>query len=97
MHVDDLQILGERDAQFHVALAQASQNLVLIRLMLTMLDLLSESRMESLAIEGGPQRSLADHQAIFQVIKQKDSEQAKHRMLAHLTRVEQSIRMRIKR
>lgn len=95
-HRDDLAILGERDAQFHVGIAEASQNLVLVRLMLTMLDLLSESRMESLSIQNLPQQSLADHQSILEAIKQKNDQLAKQRMLAHLTRVEESIRFRNK-
>lgn len=93
---DDLKILGERDAQFHVGLAEASQNLVLVRLMLTMLDLLSESRMESLSIQNLPQQSLVDHQSIVEAIKQKNGQLAKQQMLAHLTRVEESIRFRNK-
>ncbi|BCJ85601.1 FadR/GntR family transcriptional regulator [Effusibacillus dendaii] len=96
-NVDNLTILGERDAQFHVGLAEASCNLVSVRLMLTMLDLLSESRMESLSIEGRPQRSLVDHQQILDAIKQKDGQLAKQRMLAHLTGVEESIRFQIKK
>ncbi|UOF91535.1 FadR family transcriptional regulator [Fodinisporobacter ferrooxydans] len=91
-HKRDLAILGERDAQFHVGLAEASQNLVLVRLMLTMLDLLSESRMESLSIRDVPQQSLVEHQAILDAVKTKDGSLAKQRMFEHLTRVEASIR-----
>lgn len=96
-HTDDLTLLGERDAQFHIGIAEASQNLVLVRLMLTLLDLLSESRIESLSIPGLPQQSLAEHQSILEVIKQGDGQLAKERMLAHLTRVETSIRSQTKK
>ena len=49
---EDLDLLSRKDAQFHVAVAEASQNLVLVRVMLALLDLLEVARRESLAIPG---------------------------------------------
>ena len=54
-HSDDLNVMSEGDAQFHVAVAEASQNLVLVRVMFTLLDLLEAARRESLSIPGRPE------------------------------------------
>lgn len=91
IHSQEPEILGQRDAQFHVGLAESSRNLILTRLMLTLLDTLSQSRTESLSIHGLPQQSLADHQAILDAIKERDGKLAKKNMQNHLKRVEKTI------
>lgn len=90
-HLDDPKVLSERDAQFHVAIAEASQNLVLVRVMLTMLDLLTKSRMESLGIPGQAKRALADHDRIIQAIESGKPSEARQAMLDHLNQVESAI------
>ena len=88
---DDPKVLAERDAQFHVALAQASGNLVLVRVMLTLLDLLAKSRRETLSIPGRPQRSIEDHARVLEKIEARDPEGARGAMLEHLRSVEGSL------
>ncbi len=88
---NDFEVLSERDAQFHVAIAEASQNLVLVRVMLTLLDLLEKSRLESLSIPGRAQLSLTDHAKIIDEIEDGDAEGAAVAMVEHLSSVEGAI------
>jgi GntR family transcriptional regulator, transcriptional repressor for pyruvate dehydrogenase complex len=88
---ENLEVLSERDAQFHVAIAEASQNLVLVRVMLTLLDLLAASRRDTLSIPGRARRSLEDHERILRGIHDQDPDEARHAMLDHLNSVERSL------
>jgi len=88
---ENLEVLSERDAQFHVAIAEASQNLVLVRVMLTLLDLLAQSRRESLSIPGRAELSLKDHERIVEEIEAQRHEGARETMLEHLTSVESAV------
>ena len=88
---ENLEVLSERDAQFHVAIAEASQNLVLVRVVLTLLDLLAQSRRESLSIPGRAKLSLKDHERIVEEIEAQRHEGARETMLEHLTSVESAV------
>lgn len=87
----NLSVLNERDAQFHMAVAEASQNFLLVKVMWTLLDILANVRQSSLAIPARPQASLDEHERILQAILQQDAEQARLYMLNHLESVESSI------
>jgi GntR family transcriptional repressor for pyruvate dehydrogenase complex len=88
---EDLNVVSERDAQFHVAVAEASQNLVLVRVMFTLLDLLAAARRESLSIPGRPELSLTQHENVLEEIEASDPEAARRAMLEHLASVERAI------
>jgi GntR family transcriptional regulator, transcriptional repressor for pyruvate dehydrogenase complex len=90
-NTDDLDILSTKDAQFHVAIAEASQNLVQVRVMLTLLDLLERARRESLSIPGRPVLSLDQHQRIVEAIEARDPALAHDAMVEHLSSVEEEI------
>lgn len=90
-HLDDPEVLSNTDAQFHVAIAESSQNLVMLRVMLTLLDLLATSRLESLGIPGQAKRALEDHEHIVQAIEDQDAVQAKDAMIMHLNQTEDAI------
>lgn len=90
-HSEEPDVLSERDAKFHVAIAEASQNLVAVRVMLTLLDLLDNARHESLSIPGRAQLSLEQHERILQEIEARDPEGARRAMMDHLTSVEEAI------
>lgn len=91
-HTNDLQVLAERDAQFHVAVAEASQNLVLVKVMWMLLDALQTSRHASLSIPKRPVDSLREHEQIVKAITAHDEAQARELMHEHLRSVEQSIK-----
>ena len=90
-HANASEILNNRDAQFHVALAESSGNLVLVRTMLALLDLLAASRQETLSIPGRAQRSLEEHARILACVRERDAEGAQQAMLEHLDSVEHSL------
>lgn len=90
-HSEAPEVLSERDAQFHIAIAEASQNLVLVRVMLTLLDLLAQSRRESLSIPGRAKLSLREHERIVEEIEAQRPDEARMVMLEHLTSVESAI------
>lgn len=90
-HSGDLDVLSERDAQFHVAIAEASQNLVLVRVMLALLDLLETARRESLSIPGRAELSLDQHERILEQIEARNPETAYKAMLDHLDSVEKAV------
>jgi GntR family transcriptional repressor for pyruvate dehydrogenase complex len=52
LNAGDVAAVSLLDADFHLTLARASCNLVLIKLMLTVLDLLARSREQTLSVEG---------------------------------------------
>ncbi|MHB1628688.1 MAG: FadR/GntR family transcriptional regulator [Bacilli bacterium] len=87
----DLEFLSEKDGQFHVAVAEASNNLVLVRIMWTILGLLTSAREASLQIPGRPLESLSQHERIIQAITDRDADAAREAMLTHLDSVESSV------
>lgn len=90
-HTDDLAVLSACDAQFHVAVAEASQNMVLVKVMWALLDLLAEARRESLRIPNRAVASLHEHEQIVEAIVSRDAERARRVMLRHLDSVEYAI------
>lgn len=90
-HADEPDVLDETDARFHVAVAEASRNLVLVRVMFALLDLLATSRRETLDIAGRAQLSLDEHERIIEEIEGRNPEAAREAMLAHLISVESAI------
>lgn len=90
-HLDEPEVLNKADAQFHIAIAEASQNLVMVRVMLTLLDLLAKTRLESLSIPGQAKRALEDHELIIKAIEDQDVVRAKEAMLSHLDQTEDAI------
>ena len=88
---EDLDLLSRKDAQFHVAVAEASRNLVLVRVMLALLDLLEAARRESLAIPGRARLSLDQHEEVLKAIEDQDPRAARKAMRAHLDSVEGAI------
>ena len=79
------------DSEFHYAIALASGNSVVLKVLDTLMDLLRESRERSLQIEGRPQKSLAGHRRIVAAIKRHDSEGAKVAMRRHIEDVEEIV------
>ena len=74
----------EYENGFHNALAIASENEAM-KLILDMCgNLLSQTRQATLSIPGQPQRSLADHERIFEAVRQGDAKLAASRMKQHL-------------
>src|SRR5262249_61382627 len=78
--------LGD-DSAFHAALARATRNRVVMRLMETLNDLLIESRKASLRQKGRPERSIEGHEAVVAALRRRDPEAAAQAMRAHIDQI----------
>ena len=78
----------ESDTAFHFALASATHNTALIKVVSAIEDILQMSRDLSLQEPGRPQRSLASHHEILETIVAGDAERSQRAMEHHLTAVE---------
>lgn len=87
--------LGEAaDVRFHLAIAQATKNRILIKLMNTIADTMQETMRESrrlwlYAEEATAERLYREHVRIYEAIRDQDAPLAQQRMLAHLVKVEE--------
>jgi len=82
--------IGE-DSEFHYAVALASGNSVVLKVLDTLMDLLRDSRERSLQVEGRQQKSVAGHRRILDALKRHDSEAAKVAMRRHIEDVEEIV------
>lgn len=86
--------LGEKaDLDFHLAIANATHNQMLINLMGSVSDIMVESMRETrlllLYSEKGMASLFKEHQLIFKAIKERDANEAQKNMLDHLIGVEE--------
>jgi GntR family transcriptional regulator, transcriptional repressor for pyruvate dehydrogenase complex len=79
------------DTNFHYAVALASGNSVVLKVLDILMDMLRDSRERSLQVEGRPQKSLAGHRRILAAIKRHDAEAAKDAMRRHIEDVEEIV------
>ncbi len=77
-----------QDAAFHAAIASSAHNHAITRIVHAVIDLLTQSREESLQIAGRPTRSHQDHLRILEAIRGRRSEAARRAMLDHVVAVE---------
>ena len=82
----------EYDSAFHVAIARATTNQILIELVGALGEALRPSRELSFRPTGAPGAALGDHQAILEAIRAGDAAAARTAMRSHLDNVEQLIR-----
>jgi GntR family transcriptional repressor for pyruvate dehydrogenase complex len=80
-----------QDAAFHTALAHSTHNHAITRIVTTLMDLLAQSREESLSQPGRPVRSHGDHRHILAAVEAGDPRKAEQAMLAHLVGVERLV------
>jgi len=79
----------EEDSQFHYAIAVASDNVAILKVVDVLMDLLRESRERSLQVEGRQEKSLAGHRRILSALKQGDAAAAEAAMRRHLQEIEE--------
>ncbi|HKC10729.1 MAG TPA: FadR/GntR family transcriptional regulator [Vicinamibacteria bacterium] len=77
-----------QDAAFHAAIASSTNNRAITRIVHAVIDLLTQSREESLQIAGRPTRSHQDHLRILEAIRGRRSAAARRAMLDHVVAVE---------
>ncbi len=81
-----------QDAAFHAAIAGSARNRAIMRIVNALMDLLTQSREETLQTPGRPTRSHQDHMRILAAIRRRDEVEAQQAMLNHLIAVEALIR-----
>lgn len=79
------------DNRFHEALAQATQNTLILTLINSIVSLLSEQRKQIFMTGGGPQRGQVHHKSILASVMKHDSEAARAAMRAHLQQVREDV------
>ena len=81
-----------QDAQFHAAIGAAAHNRAITRLAHGIMDLLTQSREESLNTPGRPERSHENHRQILKAINERNARAAEQAMIQHLETVEKLVR-----
>ncbi len=84
---DNANLYIEADLDFHLALAEATQNPLIPALMDTIIDLLREQRKRIAQADGGLQRGQVHHKKILEAVIQRDPEAARRAMRNHLQQV----------
>lgn len=79
------------DNSFHEALAQATQNALILILLKSIVHLLSEQRKQIFEVEGGPTRGQIHHRRILESIIRRDPQTARAAMGAHLLQVREDV------
>jgi GntR family transcriptional repressor for pyruvate dehydrogenase complex len=77
----------EADLDFHLSLAEAAGNPLILSLIDSIVGLLREQRIKIFNVEGGPQRGQIHHKKILLAMERRDSELARAAMRAHLEQV----------
>ena len=88
----DSEVFIEADLDFHLALAEAAGNPIVLSLIDSIVGLLREQRLRIFRIVGGPQRGQHHHRRILEAIERHDAPGARTAMQAHLSQVREDSR-----
>jgi GntR family transcriptional regulator, transcriptional repressor for pyruvate dehydrogenase complex len=86
--VDRGQIAIDEDTEFHNTIAHAAKNEVVLNVLDAFMDLLRESREQSLQVDGRLQKSLEGHRQILHAIQRRDPAAAEAAMRNHIEKIE---------
>lgn len=79
------------DNRFHRTLALATRNPLILSLVDSVVDLLSEQRSRVFGVAGGPERGQIYHKALLDAIERHDHHAAREAMRAHLRQVREDV------
>lgn len=82
----------EADLDFHLALAEAAANPLILSLIDSIVALLREQRMQIFYIDGGPARGQSHHKRILNAVERGDAQGAREAMRHHLGQVREDSR-----
>jgi GntR family transcriptional regulator, transcriptional repressor for pyruvate dehydrogenase complex len=85
--LDNVDVFVEADLDFHLALAEGTQNLIIPILMDSIIDLLREQRKRTGLTKGGLQRGQVHHKKILDAVTRRDPQAARQAMQDHLKQV----------
>ena len=82
----------EADLDFHLAMAEAAGNPIILSLIDSIVGLLREQRMGIFQVDGGPERGQYHHRRILEAVEHRDSAGAREAMKAHMRQVREDSR-----
>ena len=82
----------EADLDFHLALAEAAANPLILSLIDSIVGVLRAQRLRIFEVEGGPERGQYHHKRILEAIENHDPAGAREAMRAHLRQVREDSR-----
>lgn len=85
--LQDPEAYVEADLDFHLALAEAVGNPLILSLLDSIVGLLREQRSRIFKMDGGPERGQFHHKRILAAVEKGDPEKAREAMRAHLKQV----------
>jgi len=85
--LDDPDAYIEADLDFHLALAEAVENPLILSLLDSIVGLLRDQRSRIFNVDGGPERGQFHHKRILAAIERRDADAARAAMRAHLEQV----------
>ena len=85
--LENADLFIEADLDFHLALAEGTQNPIIPILMDSIIDLLREQRKRISLIKGGLQRGQVHHKKILDAVTQRNAQAARQAMQDHLKQV----------
>jgi len=77
----------EADLDFHLALAEAAANPIILSLIDSIVVLLREQRLRIFKVVGGPERGQIHHKKILAAVEQHNAENAREAMREHLGQI----------
>jgi GntR family transcriptional repressor for pyruvate dehydrogenase complex len=77
----------EADLDFHLSLAEAASNPLILLLINSIVGLLREQRLRIFRVPGGRERGQIHHKRILKAVQRRDPDKARHAMRAHLEQV----------
>jgi GntR family transcriptional repressor for pyruvate dehydrogenase complex len=86
-NLHDPDVYVEADLDFHLALAEAMGNPLILSLLDSIVGLLRDQRSRIFNVKGGPERGQFHHKRILAAIEKRDPELAREAMRAHLKQV----------
>lgn len=81
----------EEDSEFHYTIAQAARNSVVLKVVDVFMDLLRESREQTLQVDGRLQKSFGGHRRILDAIKNRKASLAETAMRRHIEEIERVV------
>jgi GntR family transcriptional repressor for pyruvate dehydrogenase complex len=81
----------ESDVAFHLTIAEATQNRLILHLMHAIRDQLERALGSIYRIPGSPERSIEDHGLIIKAMEEGKPDEARAQMREHLGRVEEAV------
>jgi len=93
---DDAEAFIDGDLDFHLALAEAAANPLILSLLDSIVGLLREQRLKTFYVKGGPERGQQHHRRILEAVEGHDAERARVAMRAHLRQVREDSSARSK-